>query len=93
MKRIAVDKGLDNIKAELEKKGYLVEFADDITGDIAAYIYKDSFYPIPRQEGDTRKTDKNKPASQSNVLLVRAQDKDPDQIADILERRLYSPLF
>ena len=46
-----MDKGLDNIKAELEKKGYLVEFADDITGDIAAYIYKDSFTQYQGKRG------------------------------------------
>ena len=43
MKKIVVDKGLDQLKEELEKRGYLVEAADEISGDIAAYIYNDKF--------------------------------------------------
>jgi hypothetical protein len=94
MKKIAIDHGLEHLKAELQKRGYVVETADEITGGISAYIYND----LTLDDKDTEKTALKKiltaaDKADSDYLLVRAGDKNTDEIIDIIEHRLYSPLF
>jgi len=94
VKKIAIDKGLDHLKQELQKRGYQVEAADEITGGISAYIYNDT----ASDENDARKSALKKivtaaDKAESSYLLIRAGDKNVEEIVDIIEQRLYSPLF
>ncbi len=94
MKKIAIDKGLDHLKQELQKRGYMVEAADEITGGISAYIYNDATPDGDKAENSAlRKIVTAADKAESGYLLIRAGDKNVDEIVDIIEQRLYSPLF
>ncbi|HZK34319.1 MAG TPA: YkuS family protein [Bacillota bacterium] len=93
MTKIAVDKGLDKLKYALEEKGYLVETADELSGEISAYIYNDKFPARPKSNIKEKDLDLATQLADGGYLLIRAGGREPEQIIEIIEQRLYSPLF
>ena len=95
MKTIALERGLDELKAILEQKGYQAVYEDEITGYVSAYVYQD-----PNMLGQqTFHASLNNcllsgtTAENAGILLVSARDRTPDEIIGMIENRVYSPLF
>jgi protease II len=97
MKVIAVQRGLDYIKNQLNQLGYKVVFYEEANCPIDALIYLE-------ENNDNTLLNINKYLSQqytmlnpaynySGVILINAKDKSIDEIVQIIERRAYSPLF
>ncbi|MFO7154069.1 MAG: YkuS family protein [Caldicoprobacter oshimai] len=97
MKVIAVQRGLDYIKNQLNQLGYKAVFYDEANYPIDALIYLE-------ENNDNTLLNINKYLSQqytmltpaynySGAILINAKDKDIDEIVQIIERRVYSPLF
>jgi hypothetical protein len=99
LKIIALERGLDNLKAYLDSKGYYTVFADDIsTAGIlpSAFIYKDP--NAVNQQLNIDSSFKNNTLlstaePDSGILLIYAKGISPEQIVYMIENRLYSPLF
>jgi hypothetical protein len=95
MKTIALERGLDDLKAILEQRGYDTVYEDEINGYVSAYIYQEQDI-LSRQTfhaslnnsllSDTASLD-------SSILLIHARGKSPDEIISVIENRVYSPLF
>ncbi len=82
---VAVQKGLGNTGEQLRSRGFDVVTYGEYNYPIDAVVYMGT---------------ENSPVTQnmsisggSSVLMVNATGKTPGQIAQILNRRLYSPLF
>lgn len=82
---VAVQKGLGNLGEQLRTRGFDVVTYGEYNYPIDAVVYMGT---------------ENSPITQSmsvtgtnSVLMVNISGKTPDQIARILNCRLYSPLF
>jgi len=91
---IAIEKGLENLKEQLEQKGYKCFYIGE-DGVADAIIYKDKdnhpYFQVNNSQSFTSLKDRN--TGISGALLINAENKTIDQIIDILNRRTYSPLF
>lgn len=97
MKVIAVQKGLNNIKNQLNRLGYKVVFYEEASCPVDALIYLET-------NNDNTLLNINRYLSQQyamlnsahnypGTILINAKDKSLDEIVQIIERRSYSPLF
>ncbi len=97
MKIIAIQRGLDYIKNQLDQLGYKVVFYDEASFPVDALIYLE-------ENNDNTLLNINKYLSQqfsmvnpaynrSGTILINAKNKSIDEIVQIIERRAYSPLF
>ena len=82
---VAVQKGLGNLSTQLRARGFDIVTYGEYNYPIDAVVYMGS---------------ENSPVMQTapltaggSVLMVNAMGKTPDQLAVILNRRLYTPLF
>ncbi len=91
--RIAIQKGLEELKNELEQRGYDIFYiGENKMAD--AVLYKEAdpylYYEVNNIPS---------PASASmedaafGALLINITNKSTDEIVNILKRRTYSPLF
>lgn len=95
MKKIALQRGLDQLKDELEQKGYETVFEDEIDGYITAYIYQDQ-HSLAEQtfHASLNESLLSGPAPPNpGILLINAKDKSTEEITAIIENRIYSRLF
>lgn len=97
MKVIAIQRGLEHIKDQLNRLGYKVVFYEDARCPVDALIYLE-------ENNDNTLININKHLSQqyamvslphhyTGTILINAKDKSIDEIVQIIERRAYSPLF
>ncbi|NLO81978.1 MAG: hypothetical protein GX094_02835 [Clostridiales bacterium] len=96
MKIIAVQRGLEQIMSNLEKLGYKTLYYDEINSPIDALIY------YQEAEADTL-VNLNRLLSQQfethpyqkpfGAILINARGKSTEDIVNIIENRLYEPLF
>lgn len=91
---IAVEKGLDDIKQQLESRGYECFYIGE-EGIADAVIYKDKDnHPYFEVNKSSMTNLSNSIGGQSiGALLINAQGKTIEEILNILNRRTYSPLF
>jgi hypothetical protein len=95
MKKIAFQRGLDQLKAALEQKGYDTVFEDEIDGYVTAYIYQDQ-HTLGEQtfHASLNGSLLSGPAPPNpGILLINAKNKSPEDIIAMIENRIYSPLF
>lgn len=97
MKVIAIQKGLEHIKNQLNMLGYKTVYYDEADLPIDAVIYLE-------ENNDNTLLNINHYLSQqytmlkpnynhSGVILINAKNKNIDEIVQIIERRAYGPLF
>ncbi|WP_069650885.1 YkuS family protein [Caloranaerobacter ferrireducens] len=91
-KKIAIQKGLDDLKNSLKSKGYEVYDINE-NKEVEAIIYMADGYSIPYMDRFISmdagfEIDRNK-----EVLLINATGKTLEEIEYIINNRLYSPLF
>ena len=82
---VAVQKGLDNMKASLRELGHDVVDYGDYKYPVDAIVY------MGGDGGFTMSTDISGPAM--GVFLINAKGKTPQEVDAMLKRRLYTPLF
>jgi len=91
---IAIEKGLEKLKQQLEDKGYKCFYIGE-DGIADAIIYKDKdnhpYFQVNNSHQFTSVNNRN--AGTSGALLINAENKTIDEIIGILNRRTYSPLF
>lgn len=83
---VALEKGLEDIKNELIKRGYKVILSENNFQSADAYIFLRSCSGI--LSGGIGIC-----AGQNGILMINAANKTANDIDDILKSRLYSPLF
>jgi hypothetical protein len=91
---IAIQRGLENLRAVLESKGHKVfyigenQFADAVLyNELDTYPY----YEVNNVPSATASTTRGNTGY--GALLVNVSNKSNEEILRILERRLYSPIF
>lgn len=95
METIALERGLENLKAALEQRGYHAVFEDEITGYVSAYVYQGE-NTLGQQALHASLNNSLLSATDSEnagILLINARDRTPDEIIAMIENRVYSPLF
>lgn len=90
---IAVQKGLDKIKADLEERGYVVVNAESCSCPIDALVYEGCSFQISHITGDNIPSINSAERCSYGVLLINSTGKSIDDLEYIINRRCYSPLF
>ncbi len=93
---IGIQKGLDSLKEQLEKRGYYVVEAEQFQHGVDVYIYRGI-----QAEGVLENFSVTKQApmagirdsSSLGVLMINAYNKTIDEIEEILQNRVYTSLF
>lgn len=88
-KRIAVQEGLDNIKNDLKQLGFEISNINDEHLD--AIIYMADGNDVSYHNTLTNLS--NNSNNNGGTLLINATDKSVNQIAKMINNKLYSPLF
>jgi len=91
---IAVERGLEDLKEQLESRGFECFYIGE--GRVAdAVIYKDRdshpYFSVDNPALESRFNPAN--STLPGVLLINAENKSLDDIIKILITRTYSPLF
>lgn len=91
---IAIEKGLENIKEQLESRGYECFYIGE-GGEADAVIYKDKdshpYFEVNKSSMINAYNSLN--STLPGALLINAENKSMDEIIRILTTRTYSPLF
>ena len=82
---IAVERGLNDIKRHLEYKGYTVVDGYSYRGAIDAYVYENMGFSAV----DDFNSYSQGSSQALGVLIVNAKNKSPEEITEILEKRVY----
>jgi len=93
---IAMESGLENISEQLRKKGYTIVSYPEYKGMVDAFIYKEDMISGINQYQNNMMTnalENNNTSESKGILIVNANNKNADQIEEILKNRIYSPLF
>lgn len=89
---IAVQRGLENLKKELENRGYEVFYiGEHKTADAVLYNEVDTYPYYEVNNLSLAVSDDTNHAY--GALLLNVTNKSTEEILSILERRTYSPLF
>lgn len=83
---VAVAGGLENLKSELRHYGFETVTYGEYHHRIDAIVYS-------RDMNIASFTNVNLPSASGGVLMVNVYGKSAKDIADILSRKSYSPLF
>ena len=92
---IVVDNGMEDLKAELEARGYHVfNIGDEVVADAVLYKEKDShpYYEVNNVQSTTSSTTLGK-NNAYGAILVNVNNKGIEEITNIINKRVYSPLF
>lgn len=91
---IAIQRGLENIKEELERRGYEVFFiGESRVADAVLYKELDA-YPYYESSGIQSAASASSEGNTAyGSLLVNVTNKSMEEIYRILEKRVYSPLL
>jgi hypothetical protein len=97
MKIVAVQRGLDYIKNQLNHLGYQTVFFDEVNYPVDAFIYfeKNNSRTLINLNNylSQQYMAQNHNISCPGTILINAKDKSIDEIVQIIEKRVYSPLF
>ncbi len=83
---VAVQQGLNHIKAQLRQMGYETVTYGDYPYPVDALVYYGSLSRRSVLQATV-------PQQKKGMLLVCADNKTVAEIAEVLNRRLYTPLF
>lgn len=90
---VAVQKGLDDIKAALTNKGYEVVDIETYNYPIDAIIYEGNSFQISYVSRNNMPDAVMGQRSNYGVLMINSLGKSIDQIIEMLTMRTYSHLF
>ena len=94
---VGIQRGLEGYKKRLEERGYRIYYEDEYNYPVDAYIYMThpNIMDTDYDHGPTltASIEKRSNHKHSGILLINALNKDIDQIEEILNNRVYSPLF
>ncbi|WP_058486384.1 YkuS family protein [Defluviitalea phaphyphila] len=94
---IGIQRGLEGIKEKLEERGYKVVYEDEYNYPVDAYIYID--HPNWMEENNsigvvlTSSVQKRAKHKHNGILFINGKNKSIDEIEQIINNRVYSPLF
>jgi broad-specificity NMP kinase len=92
---IIIDNGLDDIKEALKSRGYNVyNIGDNVVADAILYREKDKhpYYEVNNLPSATSSVANGK-NSAYGAILINVNNKSIEEIENILNKRVYSPLF
>jgi len=90
---IGIQKGLDNIKKALERRGYEVVDVENYGYPVDAIIYEGNSFQVSHISRNNMPVMGLGFRPNYGVLIINSQDKSVDQIEDMLKTRYYNPLF
>ena len=91
---IAIEKGLEEIKEQLENIGYETFYIGErLVADAIIYKNRNSHPYFQVNTGPTTLLSSTKFTDSKGALLINSENKSIDDILQILENRTYSPLF
>ena len=91
---IAVEKGLENLKEQLEGRGYdCFYIGENRVADAIIYKDKDNHPYFEVNKPTMTNILSSYSAPSHGALLINAGNKSIDEIVNILTRRTYSPLL
>lgn len=90
---IEIERGLEELKNELENRGYKTFYSgEDKVAD--AILYSGAIFPLSTYEGSPVRVSSHTNRSSSNgALLLNVDNKNIDEIIQILNKRSYGSLF
>lgn len=92
---IVLDNGMEDLKTELQARGYNVfNIGDEIVADAVLYREKDShpYYEVNNVASSSSSMTSGK-NNAYGAILVNVNNKGIDEIMNILNKRVYSPLL
>ncbi len=95
MQTIALERGLGELKTILEQHGYHTVYEDEGSSTAACYIYREQ-NPLSQKTFSSFRNIEGLSGtafSGSNILMIPAENKTPEEIIAMIENRVYSPLF
>ncbi|MCK9217522.1 MAG: YkuS family protein [Firmicutes bacterium] len=90
---VLIERGLEIIKRDLEKRGYKIFFIDE-NKSADVIVYNGEKFPSLALIDDTihpMLTKKHK--NSKGALLINGKKKNADEIIEIMKKGSYSPLF
>ena len=90
---IEIEKGLESIKEELEKRGYKTFYTGENQIADAILYSGDDFPQVSYSRSYIELLSETNNKSSRGALLINVDNKDIDEIVYILNNRRYSPLF
>lgn len=91
---IAIEKGLEEIKNELEARGYKIFYIGERhLADAIIYKSRNGHQCFQVNKSPIMSLSSNKVMDSKGVLLINSENKRIEEILEILENRTYSPLF
>lgn len=91
---VAIQKGLDELKRELDARGYNTFFiGESKVADAVIYKDRDRFPYYEVNNVPSAAVSSDNANMGFGTLLVNATNKNIDEIVSILHNRTYSPLF
>lgn len=91
---IAIEKGLNYIKRELEKRGYDTFYIGERSvADAIIYKNIDSHPYFQVSSAPTTSLLNSNTIDSRGAFLINAENKSFEEILEVLERKTYSPLF
>jgi len=90
---VAVQKGLDEIKAALKDRGYETVDAETYNYPIDAVVYEGSSFQLSLITGNNMPAVSSGPRANYGVLMINSRGKTVDWIEYVLRNRCYSRLL
>lgn len=90
---VAVQSGLEDIKNQLEKRGFDVVSIENYNYPVDAIIYKGNSFNISCVSRNNMPEFTMGKRAQYGVFMINSQGKTIDEIEEMLKNRCYTPLF
>ncbi|TYQ15414.1 UNVERIFIED_CONTAM: uncharacterized protein UPF0180 [Acetivibrio alkalicellulosi] len=90
---MAIQNGMENIKMELEKRGFHVVYIENYNYPIDAIIYEGSSFNISHISSNNMPAMTMDKRASYGVFIINSCNKSIDEIESMLNKRHYSPLF
>ncbi|HBG75444.1 YkuS family protein [Eubacteriales bacterium mix99] len=93
MQTIVLERGMEELKTILEQHGYHTIYEDEESDTATCYIYREQNPLSQKTFPSFRNMEELSASSASNILMIPAENKTPEEIITMIENRVYSPLF
>ncbi|WP_459076756.1 YkuS family protein [Herbivorax alkaliphila] len=90
---VAIERGLENLKNKLEKRGFNVVYIENYNYPVDAIIYERNFFNISHVSRNNMPEATMGERCSYGVLMINSKGKTINEIEDMLKKRYYTPLF
>lgn len=90
---VAIQKELEDIKSELEKRGFNVVYIENYNYPVDAIIYSGNSFNISYVSSNNMPQYSMGQREQYGVFIINSKNKTIDEIEKMLKDRYYTPLF